>query len=124
MTRRFWLRCCAWSLGCLAWSGAEQRMAADEQQATLNEILRSVLKCRRPQEFAYVNLVTAKVESGELPRALVLSMMDWARKRSRQEVEARRRNTDIPFPYFQQGMFLRAKEIGVDLPEFAVNIGP
>ena len=134
MTRRFWLRCVAWSLGCLTWSGSgwlwfadqttERRASADEQQATLNEILRSVLKCRRPEEFNYVNLVTAKVDSGELPLPLVLSMMNCARKLSRQEVEARRRNTDIPFPYFQQGMFLRAKEIGVDLPEFTVNVGP
>ena len=99
-------------------------MGADEQQATLNELLRSVLKCRRPEEFAYVNLVAAKVDAGELPQAMVLSMMQWARKRSRQEVEAHRRKADIPFPYFQQGLKLRAAEIGVDLPEFTVNIGP
>jgi hypothetical protein len=124
MTRRFWLRCCAWSVGWLAWAPRGWRLVGDEQQATLNELLRSVLKCRRPEEFAYVNLVTAKVDSGELPQALVMSMMQWARKRSRQEVQARRRKSDIPFPYFQQGLKLRAAEIGVDLPEFTVNIGP
>jgi hypothetical protein len=126
MTRRFWLRCAVWLIGWL-WLTKQttvNRAAADEQQATLNELLRSVLKCRRPQEFDYVNLVTAKVDAGELPVALVLSMMQWARKRARQEVEARRRNSDIPFPYFQQGMFLRAKEIGVNLPEFTVDVGP
>jgi hypothetical protein len=124
MTRRFWLWCCAWSVGWMAWSGTEQRIGADQQQATLNELLRSVLKCRRPEEFAYVSLVAAKVEAGELPQALVLSMMKWAAKRSRQESQSGRRKSDIPFPYFQQGMFLRAKEIGVNLPEFTVNIGP
>lgn len=108
----------------MAWSGAGQRIGADQQQATLNELLRSVLKCRRPVEFAYVDLVTAKVDSGELPKAMVLSMMKWAQKRARQEAESERRKSDIPFPYFQQGMFLRAKEIGVSLPEFTVNIGP
>ena len=122
MTRRFWLRCCAWSVGWLAWTGP--RVLGDQEQATLNELLRSVLKCRRPVEFAYVNLVTAKVNSGELPEALVMSMMKWAQKRARQEAESGRRKTDIPFPYFQQGLFLRAKEIGVDLPEFTVSIGP
>ena len=122
MTRRFWLWCCAWSVGWLAWTGP--RVVGDQEQATLNEILRSVLKCRRPQEFAYVNLVAAKVDSGELPRALVLSMMDWARKRWRQEAESGRRKSDIPLPYFQQGLKLRAAEIGVSLPEFTVNIGP
>jgi hypothetical protein len=125
MTRRFWLRTCALLIAWLCFTKRNTRPAhADEQQATLNEILRSVLKCRRPQEFDYVNLVTAKVDAGLLPLPLVLSMMQWARKRSRQEVEARRRNTDIPFPYFQQGMYLRAKEIGVDLPQFTADVGP
>ncbi len=91
---------------------------ADEQQATLNEMLRSVLRCRRPQEFAYVNLVTAKVDAGELPAALVLSMMNWARDRSKSEMKAGRRKSDIPFPYFQEGMRLRAAQIGVSLPGF------
>src|SRR5207237_6914388 len=93
MTRRFWLRCAA-LFGWL-WLAKQSTgpATADEQQATLNEILRSVLKCRRPQEFNYVNLVTAKVDAGELPLPLVLSMMQWARKRARQEVEARRRNS-------------------------------
>jgi len=124
MTRRFCLRCIAWSLGCL---GCHWHLAsvsrADEQQATLNEQLRSILKCRRPEEFAYVDLVTSKVDSGELPLPLVLSMMQWARKRSRQEVQNHGRKTDIPFPYFQQGLKLRAAEIGVDLPAFTVTIG-
>src|SRR5438874_11282689 len=122
MTRRLWLWCCAWSVGCLAWTGP--RVLGDQEQATLNELLRSVLKCRRPVEFAYVNLVAAKVSSGELPEALVLSMMKWAQKRARQEAESGRRKTDIPFPYFQQGLFLRAKEIVVDLPDFTVDVGP
>jgi len=119
MTRRFWLQCFVWSLG---WLNAVQiggRATADQEQPTLNELLRSKLKCRRPEEFAYVNLVTQKVDNGELPLPLVLSMMKWACKRSAQEVEAHRRKTDIPFPYFQQGLKLRAAEIGVDLPAFS-----
>jgi hypothetical protein len=118
MTRRFWFKCLAWSIGWLGWAGIRTVARADEQQATLNEMLRSVLKCRRPQEFAYVNLVTAKVDSGELPAALVLSMMKWARDKSRAEMEAGRRRSDIPFPYFQEGLRLRAAQIGVTLPGF------
>jgi hypothetical protein len=124
MTRRFWLWWCAWSVGWAAWLFAAGRIGADQQQATLNELLRSVLKCRRPVEFAYIDLVTAKVDAGQLPESMVLSMMKWAQKRARQEAESGRRKSDIPFPYFQQGMFLRAKEIGVNLPEFTVDIGP
>ena len=119
MTRRLWLSCTAWSVGWLSWVGCGHLVRADEQQANLNETLRSVLKCRRPVEFTYINLVTAKVESGELPRALVLSMMKWAQERSSQEVAAGRRKTDIPFPYFQEGLKRRAAAIGVNLPAFA-----
>ena len=79
MTRRFWLRFSAWIVACLAL--LRDRAAAQDQQATLNETLRSVLKCRRPQEFVYVDLVTQKVDQGILPRPLVLSMMTWARDR-------------------------------------------
>jgi len=105
--------------GGLASLGFSRKSSADQQQANLNETLRSILKCRRPEEFAYVNLVTAKVDSGQLPLALVLSMMKWAQKRSRQEVENKRRTNDIPFPYFQEGLRLRAAEIGVILPAFS-----
>ncbi len=118
MTRRFWLRFSAWVFAGLAIF--RDRAHGQDQQATLNETLRSVLKCRRPQEFAYVNLVTQKVDSGELPRPLVLSMMTWARDRSRKEVAAGRRNSDAPFPYFQEGLRLRAAEIGVSLPAFSL----
>jgi len=71
-----------------------------------------VLKARRPQEFAFVDLVTLKVKQGELKLELVLSMMQWAVER------AREKNSNIPFPYFQEGLRLRAKEVGVDLPPF------
>ncbi len=125
MTRRFWLRCFAWTLGLLGsrfW--LSQKCSADQQQATLNELLRSKLKCRRPEEFAYINLVTQKVDAGVLPVALVLSMMKWACRRAAEEIAAGRRTTDIPFPYFQEGLHRRAADIGVNLPPFNVNIGP
>jgi len=125
MTRRFWLRCFASTLALLGWQAYRApTSSADQQQATLNELLRSKLKCRRPQEFAYVNLVTQKVDAGVLPVALVLSMMKWACRRAAEEIAAGRRTTDIPFPYFQEGLHRRAAEIGVDLPPFNVNIGP
>src|SRR6476619_5126190 len=63
MTRRFWLRCFAWILGSLAAFQFARRATADQQQATLNELLRSMLKCRRPQEFTYIDLVTQKVDA-------------------------------------------------------------
>ena len=113
MTRRFWLRWCAWSVSCLAALGICRQVPADQQVANLNETLRSVLRARRPQEFAFVDLVTQKVDEGRLPTSLVLSMMKWARERAEQ------RKSNIPFPYFQEGLRLRAAEIGVDLPAFS-----
>lgn len=98
--------------------------SADEQQANLNETLRSVLKCRRPEEFAFVDLVTEKVDQGKLPRNLVLSMMNWATRRSREEVAAGRRQNDFPFPYFQEGLRIRAAEINIKLPAFQPNVIP
>ena len=118
MTRRVWLYCVGCLSGWLPVVALGLRVNADEQQANLNETLRSILKCRRPQEFAFVDLVTQKVEQGQLPRTMVLSMMDWARKRSRQEAASGRRKNDIPFPYFQEGLRRQAEAIGVDLPGF------
>jgi hypothetical protein len=112
MNRRFWFR----SLVAFCGSGLvlwlSRRAIAGPEQANLNETLRYVLKARRPQEFAFVDLVTLKVKQGELPLDMVLSMMKWAVER------ARDKNSNIPFPYFQEGLRLRAKEIGVDLPAF------
>ena len=119
MTRRGWLQlliACVGQIAALVWP---PRAARAQQVPGLSETLRSVLKCRRPQEFAYVDLVTQKVDQGILQRPLVLSMMTWARDRSRKEVAAGRRKSDIPFPYFQEGLRLRAAEIGVSLPAFS-----
>jgi hypothetical protein len=106
MHRRHWLISilCSLShfvlLACCRIAPAQQ-----PQTANLAETLRSVLKCRRPEEFAFVDLVASKVAQGALPLEMVLSMMKWARQR----------REDIPFPYFQEGIRRRAAAIGVDL---------
>lgn len=109
MTRRSWFRSLLVALGSLAGIFSRQVLAGPEQ-ANLNETLRYVLKARRPQEFAFVDLVTLKVKQGKLPLAMVLSMMKWSVER------AREKNSKAPFPYFQEGLRVRAKELGVDLP--------
>ena len=112
MNRRHWFSTLLGGLGSLALSVVNRRAQAGPEQADLNETLRFVLKARRPQEFAFVDLVTLKVKQGKLPLAVVLSMMKWAVER------AREKESKIPFPYFQEGLRLRAKELGVDLPAF------
>jgi hypothetical protein len=106
MQRRTWLARAMSAVGTVVWAVQAGRARADSQQPTLKETLRSALKCRRPEEFAFVDLVVAKVEQGQLPRPLVLNMMQWAR----------RRREDLPFPYFQEGLRRRAAELGVTLP--------
>jgi hypothetical protein len=112
MSRRYWLASML-ALIATALGVVSQRALAGPEQANLNETLRYALRCRRPQEFAFVDLVTDKVKAGQLPTAMVLSMMKWAIQRSHE------RGDRIPFPYFQEGLRLRAKEIGVELPPLA-----
>jgi hypothetical protein len=104
MSRRNWLRWLA-SLGCLALAGLGRRAEANQQEASLKETLRSVLRCRRDEEFEFVDKVALQVEQGKLPLDMVLSMMKWARQR----------RPEIPFPYFKEGIKRRAASIGVDL---------
>lgn len=76
-----------------------------DQIATLKDTLRAGLKCRRQVEFDFVDRVVLFVEQGRLPKDLVLNTFDWAKKQ----------REDIPFPYFQQALTLRARKIGVAL---------
>jgi hypothetical protein len=78
---------------------------AEDGVADLEETLKFGLKCRRPVEFAFVELVVQKVNQGALPRELVLSTFEYARKR----------RSDIPFPYFQAALRKQAGAIGVEL---------
>lgn len=124
MSRRFWLHCLASLTASLAFFVPRRRAASDEQQATLQETLRSVLKCRRPQEFAFVELVTQKVQQGKLSKSMVLSTMSWARKRAQDEAAAGRRKNDIPFPFFQEALRRQAAALGVELPGFEPFVLP
>lgn len=103
MNRRRWL---AW-LGSFALSlPLLSRLAkANPMQADFHQTLKFGLKCRLPDEFAFVDLVVLKVDQGLLPKVVVLSQFDWARKK----------RPHIPFPYFQFGMRKRAAALGVDL---------
>ena len=105
MTRRGWLASLIVSITQAALLFASRSTSAQQQVADLSQTLRSVLKCRRQVEFDFVEVVVAKVNQGLLPAEMVLSMMKWARER----------RDDIPFPYFQEGIRRRAKEVGVTL---------
>ena len=87
-------------------SGQEQTSAGLGKAAstTLKKTLEAGLRARRPQEFAFLARVAALVEDGTLPRSLVESTFFWARRKGR-----------YPLVYFEAGLRLRAKRIGIVL---------
>jgi hypothetical protein len=81
--------------------------AADTGTSTtpkLKDTLEKGLKARLPSEFAFIDTVIAKVDDGTLPRSMVESTFLWARRR---QIHA--------FEYFEQGLRVRAQQIGVSL---------
>jgi hypothetical protein len=81
--------------------------AADTGTSTtpkLKDTLEKGLKARLPSEFAFIKTVIEKVDDGTLPRSLVESTFLWAR-----------RKPVHPFEYFQEGLKVRAEQIGVML---------
>jgi hypothetical protein len=61
------------------------------------------LRVAFPEQQAFVDEVVAKVDSGELSRAMVNVVFVWSRKR----------NPRIPFPYFEAVLRLLAEKRGV-----------
>ena len=70
----------------------------------LQKTLAEVLRARRPEEFAFIDRVVELVDHGTLPRDMVVSTFNWARKKPRN-----------PFQYFEFGLRERAKKIGVSI---------
>ncbi|MDA1049169.1 MAG: hypothetical protein O3C40_01645 [Planctomycetota bacterium] len=73
--------------------------------ADLQTQLQSGLKCRRPEEFAYIRKVVAMVSDDQLPLELVMATFQWTRKNPRAK--------DYPFFYFQRALRERAKKLGI-----------
>jgi hypothetical protein len=76
----------------------------DDKIEDLKKTLNEVLRARREEEFAFVDRVMNLVKNGTLPRSVVVSTFNWARKKPR-----------YPFQYFEHGLRERAKQIGVHL---------
>jgi hypothetical protein len=73
------------------------------RSASLKDQLEKGLKARRPQEFAFIARVVTLVEQGILPRTLVDSTFLWAR------------SARHPFQYFERGLRVRARRLGIPL---------
>jgi len=62
------------------------------------------LKARLPREFDFIDHVVGMVDNNQLPRDLVQSTFLWARPKK-----------PYPFPYFENGLRLRAAKRGISL---------
>lgn len=100
----------------LAWLGLAPRPAAAADPPALGSgglpasldlkaQLEKGLKCRRPEDFAYLAAIVKQVESGTLPRPLVDSTFAWAR----------RQPSDRRVQYFQAALRNRAARLGIRL---------
>lgn len=79
--------------------------AEPKEQASIEDRLNAGLKCRRQEEFTFVSLVSQRVETGQIPEALVLQTMRWAVKK----------NGKFPFFYFEYAVRKQADALGVSL---------
>jgi hypothetical protein len=104
MNRRSWIAELAAVLA--AWFVWPRRLLLGaEEQASLEDRLKSGLKCRRQDEFNFVAIVAQRVRTGKIPEALVLQTMQWSLKK----------NPKFPFFYFQFAVKKQADALGVSL---------
>lgn len=66
-------------------------------------IIKAGLRTAAPEDQGFVERVMANVERGKVPRDLVESTFDWARKK----------DTDRKFQYFKYALIERAKAMGI-----------
>jgi hypothetical protein len=101
MHRRTWLA----AIAALSLVTLPATLARAEEEITLKDRLNAGLRCRRPEEFAFVDTVIGLVDQKKLSREMVLGTYRWAAER----------RPDFPFYYFQYAIRERAKEIGVSV---------
>ena len=108
--RRIWLKSLA--IAALGWLPSQLTTAQQgtpvrqgRGAASLTDQLSKGLRAVTPEQFQFVNLVVARVDSGELPRGMVNLVYKWALKR----------NPRVPFPYFEYALKVLAERRGVRL---------
>ena len=86
--------------------------AKPQRPISLRDRLIVGLQARLKSEVAFVEVVAARVRSGDLPQRMVDETFFWSRARA-----ARLRNgrTRRPIIYFRPAMAARARRLGVEL---------
>lgn len=105
MNRRNWIAELAAVLTAVILWPRRLLSAEPKKQASLEDRLKSGLKCRRQEEFSFVGLVAQRVQTGQIPEALVLQTMQWSLKK----------NPKFPFFYFEFAVKKQAAALGVSL---------
>lgn len=76
-----------------------------QQIPTLRQELEFGLRARFDTELDFIDRVVVLVKTGKLPLSVVLSTFQWARQK----------DLSFPFPYFERGLTLRARRLGVTI---------
>lgn len=96
--------CHAQAVSDLGINDAEQNPAS--QTVRLEDQLLSGLRVVTVEQRQYVLQVVALVDQGKIPRAMVNAIYTWSLKR----------NSHVPFPYFQLGLRALADRRGIVVP--------
>lgn len=94
--------------GTMIWRAAEVRGADGRSNSvvtkiTLKDQLEKGLRARRKVEFEFIQQVLKAVDDEVLPKDLVQSSFNWARKKHSKRIQ-----------YFQQSLVTRARKRGID----------
>ena len=100
------------SLAPTAAQAQEVELRFEQYEVLLNQILRT----RRDEETAFVNVVIARVRDGSIPEKLVETSYKW--------VLNKRPNTNYPFVYFERVLRIQATQMELErfIPEFDYEV--
>ena len=101
MNRRFFF---AMAAAGLAATARAQQPAPVTGDASLKETLTFGLRPRLPADYAFIDVVIARVDNKTLPLELVIAVYRWSLDKR-----------PYPYPFFERALRVKARAIGVDI---------
>ncbi len=103
LRRQMWVGWVAMMTLCLmgGWDRTEGQV---RRQITLKQQLEYGLKARRPQEFAFIDIVVGMVDDDLLPERTVDMAFQWARSKR-----------PYPYQYFVRALTILAAQEGIEI---------
>ena len=90
----------------LLWVSVPARPAVAATTQLDATTMKAALRCETPGEKGFVERVVRLMNKGKLPRSVVETTFDWARRKNKHR-----------FQYFQEALTLQAKRLGLSLDE-------